>query len=138
MKTATVVKCDGERALVKTLPKSGMCDSCKSPCAQRSCTSLKPVLLWAENKVGAVIENEVEVEQLSTSTGLISALFCMVLPLIAAVTAFVISKSYVEEGFAFLISFAAFAIAELLAVPLAKAYEKRHPTLNIVKNLENK
>lgn len=138
MKTATVVKCEGKLALVKTLPKSSMCDSCKSPCAQRSCSSSKPVLLWAENTVGAKPEDEVSIEQIKTSAGTVSALLCMVLPLVLAIAAFITAKSFTEEGFAFLVSLVVFTLVEIIAVPMAKAHEKRHPTLNIVKNLENR
>ncbi len=137
MKSATVIKCNKDIALIKTLPKSSPCDTCKSPCAQRSCEQLKPIKLWAKNTVNASVGEEVLVEEAKTGAGIFSAVCCMLVPLICAVFSFVLTRSIVTEGISFLISLAVFVVAEICGVPMAKAYEKKHPTLNIVKNLEN-
>lgn len=135
--TGTVLKCDNELALVSTLPKSTPCDMCHSPCAQKGCAKVKPVELWAKNAVGASVSDTVELEEIKTSVGLFSAFFCLILPLVLAVAAFISVRGFVEEHYAFALSIAAFALTEIIFLPIAKLYEKKHPTLNIVKNLEN-
>ncbi len=138
MSTATVLKCEGDIALIETLPNESPCDTCKNPCAQRNCSALKTIKLWAKNTCGAKVGEKVSFEETKTSAGIFSALCCMALPLLAAVASFILIKGHIEESFTFLISLAIFAVTEFFAVPIAKSYEKRHPTLNIVKNLENK
>ncbi len=138
MKTAIVLKCEQDIALIETLPNESPCNTCKNPCSQRNCDAIKTIKLWAKNACGAKVGEKVSFEETKTSVGVFSALCCMALPLLAAVAAFILTKGHFKEGFAFLISLAVFAVAELFAVPAAKSYEKRHPTLNIVKNLENK
>ena len=138
MRTATVLKCEGDIALIETLPNESPCDTCKNPCAQRNCSALKTIKLWAKNTCGANVGEKVSFEEIKTSAGVFSALYCMALPLLAAVASFILTRGRIKEGFAFLISLTVFAVAEIFAVPIAKSYEKRHPTINIVKNLENK
>lgn len=135
--TGTVIKCEGSRALLSTTPKSTPCDMCHSPCAQKSCSKLKPVMLWANNDFGASVGDTVEIEPLKSDTGLFSAFFCLILPLIAALAAFMLTRAHLEEYYAFCISLVAFLTIEIIFLPIAKIYEKKHPTLKIVKNLEN-
>lgn len=139
MQTATVIKCEGELALVSTAPNKSPCDTCKSPCAQRSCENVKPVKLWAKNEAGAHVGDTVEVTPANSAgtVGTVLTLLCMCVPLAAGIIAYALTVKHTGEAVSFAAFLGVFIALEAILLPLAKHLEKKAPTLIIIKNLEN-
>ena len=125
----TVVRVNGNRALVCTYSKESPCAGCKSPCHAGSCGKAKKVNMWVRDPIGAKPGERVVLSDADSSHTAFGAL-CFLLPLLAGAAAYCFLLPF-GEGVAVGGCFGSFALLFVVTAAAVGRHFKRHPDRQI-------